>query len=230
MPAARRKAKGGLLSGLFGAKAAGAEPAKARPAPEPKPPAPAAAKGGSRLPFSKNLMMGISAVVIVIVLIVIAALFVLPALTSGGTTLPGSTTTTAPASAPTPQGTFVVPEETPPPVIPATGVWVHISYLGAWEGEYGMSGNPQSIINSGDRMYEIENANGTIEASFKKLDGSTRHALSVELYKNGVLLSQGSSSDAYGEVSISADAGPASATPAATTAPETTVTTTTTAS
>ena len=40
----------------------------------------------------------------------------------------------------------------------------------------------------------------------EKLDGSTRHELVVEIYKNGGLLTTGKTSEGFGKVTVSADA------------------------
>ena len=72
------------------------------------------------------------------------------------------------------------------------------------------------VQSSGDRYFEIVNANGSIQASFQKLDSSTKHALTVEIYKGGKLLTQGSVSTSYGTVTLSADATTGVAQPAQT--------------
>jgi hypothetical protein len=59
---------------------------------------------------------------------------------------------------------------------------------------------------SGDHFYEIVNATGPVQATFEKLDGSTRHELVVEIYKNGGLLTRGNTSAGFGKVIVSADA------------------------
>ena len=74
----------------------------------------------------------------------------------------------------------------------------------------------QTVQSSGDRYFEIVNATGSIQASFQKLDSSTTHALTVEIYKNGKLITQGSASASYGTVTLSADATTGVAKPAQT--------------
>ena len=111
-------------------------------------------------------------------------------------------------SAPSVQSTWaaVVPTAATTAVIPQTGVQVHISYLGGWKGTYGLSSDLQSIPGSGDRVYEILNATGPVQANFEKTDSSARHPITVEIYKEGKLLTQGTTSAAYGKVSLAADA------------------------
>ena len=64
----------------------------------------------------------------------------------------------------------------------------------------------QTVINSGDRLYEIENATGPVEVTIEKMDGSIRHELVVEIYRNGGLLTSGKTSAGFGKVTVSADA------------------------
>ncbi|MDO8871752.1 MAG: DUF333 domain-containing protein [Methanoregula sp.] len=116
------------------------------------------------------------------------------------------TQTSLPTSTPVSSGTIVIPVTTPTPAVPATGVYVRISYIGVWKGTYGMPAALQTVDKSGDRFYEIANAIGPVQVTAEKLDGSTRHELVVEIYKNGQLLTSGKTSEAFGKVTVSADA------------------------
>jgi hypothetical protein len=87
--------------------------------------------------------------------------------------------------------------------IPATGVFVKVSYLGTFNGTYGMIGALQQVTNSGDRVYEITNATGNVTATFYKQDESTTHDITVGLWKNGVSLTSAKNSTPFGKVSIS---------------------------
>lgn len=91
-----------------------------------------------------------------------------------------------------------------PVTVPADGVYVRVSYIGGFSGEYGMEGNMTSMRNSGDRVFEIENANGTVFASFQKEDASTGHELVVEILRNGQTLESARNSSSYGEASVTA--------------------------
>jgi hypothetical protein len=64
----------------------------------------------------------------------------------------------------------------------------------------------RTVQSSGDRYFEIVNATGCIRDSFQMLDSSTTHVFTVEIYKDGKLLMQGSVSKRYGTVTLSADA------------------------
>jgi len=86
--------------------------------------------------------------------------------------------------------------------IPVTGVFVKVSYLGAFNGTYGMNGAMQQVKNSGDRMYEIINATGNVTATFYKQDGSTKHDITVELWKNGKSLTSAKNTTPFGKASI----------------------------
>jgi hypothetical protein len=153
------------------------------------------------------VILGIVAIIFIIIIVGAAFIFILPNLPRGGDVLPNVTltATVTPETTARPSGTFVIPVETTPPAVPPTGVYVHISYIGGWKGSYGTPDARQSVADSGDRFYEVENATGTVDAFFEKLDASTRHALVVEIYKNGGLLAKGQTSEAFGKVTVSAD-------------------------
>jgi len=86
--------------------------------------------------------------------------------------------------------------------IPPTGVFVKVSYLGAFNGTYGMNGAMQQVKNSGERVYEITNATGNVTATFYKQDGSTKHDITVELWKNGQSLTSAKNTTPFGKASI----------------------------
>jgi hypothetical protein len=91
-----------------------------------------------------------------------------------------------------------------PVTVPTQGVFVHVNYLGGFSGEYGMDGNMTTTRNSGDRFFEVENATGSVTATFHKEDSSPRHDLVVEIFKDGQSLQSASNSSAYGEASVTA--------------------------
>jgi len=108
---------------------------------------------------------------------------------------------------PTPTGTQVqatstiLVKETTPVIIPPTGVFVKVSYLGGFSGTYGINNVMQNVRNSGIRLYPIDGA-GTVTAMFSKEDKSL-HELTAEIWKDGKLLTSGANSSAFGTVSIS---------------------------
>jgi hypothetical protein len=229
IPAPRRPAepepskkpkKQGFIPSLFSSKSRSASKrndslAPAEPAPE-KP----RRRGGSGT--AKKVIL--SAVVLVIIIAVIAAgaVFVYPMISSGGLlTLPsgesssgGSSSSGSVTPTTTPQGQTTpsvqtswtpIAVETTAAVIPSAGVQVHISYLGGFKGSYGLPSALQSIQASGDRVYLVENATGTVQAVIEKRDSSTKHDLLVEIYKDGKLLTKGSTNAAYGKVTLEVD-------------------------
>lgn len=160
--------------------------------------------------------MAAGIVIAIVIILAVGALVVLPMLSSGGFSLPsGNGGEPVPTSTPTsssssgsttlnPKGT-VVPVETQAAVIPPKGIFVHVNYIAGFAGRFGM---PSALTvvpgNSLDRVWEVENANGTVIAEFTKQDGS-KHALLVEIYKDGALLTKGSTTIGHGEVKLSVD-------------------------
>jgi hypothetical protein len=87
--------------------------------------------------------------------------------------------------------------------IPVTGVYVKVSYLGGFSGAYGVNNVMiKPTPNSGVKLYEIINATGNVSATFKKDDGSTKHEITVELFKNGKSLVSAKNSTPFGIASI----------------------------
>jgi hypothetical protein len=170
--------------------------------PPPKPP-----RSRSFMP-DKQTILTAAAALVVILLVAAGALFVYPMLTSGGSTTPsgsGDFTPTPVSSTVKPSGTIVV-KETQASQIPAKGVYVHINYLGGFKGSYGIPDMITTVPgNSGDRVWEVENAtNSTVQATFEKLDGSS-HELLVEIYKDGKTLTSGTTTVGHGSVALSVD-------------------------
>jgi hypothetical protein len=152
----------------------------------------------------------IAAIVGVIAVIVIAAFFFFgsggsagqPAASGSPSATSGSSSSTTSASS-TLNPTAI--KEQPTITVPATGVWVKVSYLGSFSGEYGSSdGAMITTKDSGDKAFEVVNATGTITATFKKTDSSTKpHDLTVEIWKDGKVLKFDKNSAPKGEVSVS---------------------------
>jgi len=128
-------------------------------------------------------------------------------LLSGCTSQPSTPQTTTVPTGSSAQQTQAIGDITVKPTtqvtIPVTGVFVKVSYLGAFNGTYGMKSAMQQVRNSGVRVYEIINATGDVTATFSKLDGSAKHDISVELWKNGKSLTSATNSTPFGKVSIS---------------------------
>jgi hypothetical protein len=144
----------------------------------------------------------IAAVAGIIAVIVIALVF----FTGSGSSAPaGSSATSAGGSSQQTVAVGVAPSviRTQTPVtVPEEGVYVKVSYLGGFTGTYGMEGNMTSTRNSGDRVFFIENATGDVTATFHKEDSSTRHEITVEIWKDGKAMQTAKNSSAFGEASV----------------------------
>jgi len=121
------------------------------------------------------------------------------------TTIPHPTET--PGQIPTAEQTEIMTQGTPTQpqfVIPPTGVWVHVEYLGNYTGSYGTSGRMHSVTISGDHIYQIPAQNETVEAMFQKLDGSG-NILILEVYKNGIIVGKDATSAPMGTIDLHID-------------------------
>jgi hypothetical protein len=170
-----------------------------------EPPAPQKLREKFSFKPGKRATLGII-VIIIIIAVVLGAFFLYPMISKGGGNTPDDST--APITVPTTpklSGTFIPPTQTPVGIVPADGISVHINYLGGWKGSYGMPSALRMVTNSGDRFYLVENATGMVQASFEKLDGSTKHALIVEIFRNGNLLTSGNTSAGFGKIILSVD-------------------------
>ncbi|MDD4137518.1 MAG: hypothetical protein PHT99_06445 [Methanoregula sp.] len=149
----------------------------------------------------------IAAVVGVIAVVIIALVFFLGG-NSGQTPAAGAPSSGSSSAAP--QTTqlsnkgvaSITVKETTPVSVPATGVYVEVSYLGSYSGTYGTNNSVQKTQNSGDRVYTVEDTNGTIVAKFQKQDRSTSHDLTVQIWKDGKAVKFAKNGSAYGSVSV----------------------------
>jgi hypothetical protein len=150
--------------------------------------------------FQRGIFMIRKWVVVLVVLSLVGIVLI-----SGCTSQPSTPqVTTKPTGSSTQQtlpGNLTI-KPTTQVTIPVTGVFVKVSYLGGFNGTYGMNGSMQKVTNSGDRLYEITNATGNVTATFYKLDGSTKHDITVELWKNGKSLTSAKNSSPFGKASI----------------------------
>ena len=201
-PPAGKQAAKGFISKLLPQKTSASPQPKPEPAfggfssPPPKPPKGSGLLGGKK----KNVIIALIAMIIIIV----AAVVIFPMVaTKGEEPTPSSTPTPPVTTVPIHIGTIVIPVTTSAS-IPATGVYVHVVYLGGFKGSYGMPPDAMTIVpgNSGERVWEVELANGTVNATFEKLDGST-HELLVEIFKNGVPLTSANTTIGHGSVALS---------------------------
>ncbi|MCX6691130.1 MAG: hypothetical protein NTW33_03525, partial [Methanoregula sp.] len=167
-------------------------------------------------PGPRRKLFAAIAIIIVIIAVIGGAFIVLKAQqdNTGGDAAPVTTTAT-PSATPTPmpttavpttvETTVPVPTTSPQPLIPPTGVWVKVSYPGAWTGSYGTPGNQAQVAGTGDQLYQIPvKEGGMVQISFQKSDGSG-NALVVELYKDGTLIKSAPTTVPKGTVDILAD-------------------------
>jgi len=99
-------------------------------------------------------------------------------------------------------GSVTVPVPTPV-IIPVTGVYVYVNYLGSFSGTYGAPDNILAAQDSGEKLYPVDAVNGTISANFTKLDRSI-HPIDVRIYEDNRILKNGTSSNPAGMVNITA--------------------------
>ncbi|MDP2798127.1 MAG: hypothetical protein Q8N94_11610 [Methanoregula sp.] len=86
--------------------------------------------------------------------------------------------------------------------VPGNGAFVRVNYIGSFAGTYGINGEMVTVRNSGERLFPLNATTGSVSATFHKEDGSTRHEIVVEIYKDGKALRFAKNSSAYGEVNV----------------------------
>lgn len=204
------------------APAAAVPPAPQQPPVPPVPPVPSA-PARSRKP----LIIG---AIIALVLIIIAAVVLLPALSGGSdttapvteeitpapttaatthatTATPARTTvatTTAPEAAATVTAATTTTAGSSSSLVPANGVWVRIVYANTFKGSVGTPGDQIEVFDTGEKVYQIPTSTGIVAVSVQKQDGSSEKLL-VEVYKNGELVTQKSTTVPKGTLELSAD-------------------------
>jgi hypothetical protein len=127
-----------------------------------------------------------------------------PIVTTIPTTEPVQTPTPATIATPVPAPTTavtVVTTAAPHLTIPKTGVWVRVTYDGKYTGTAGTSGGLRDIVGSGEGFTQIPVSQGIVLATIQKLDNSG-NLLTVEFYKDGVLLKSGTTKTPKGTVDI----------------------------
>ncbi len=162
--------------------------------------------------FSKNMIIAAGAI-IVIILLVAGAAFIYPGFMSAKpgittpvpTPVPTTEATPAPATTPvltaepTPVAT-AAPEQTPASqptaittpqlqtAIPASGVWVQLTYDGDYTGSIGAGGRMREVSGTGGRFFQIPaTSTDIIEIAIQKLD-TTGLPMTINLFNNGVMV------------------------------------------
>jgi hypothetical protein len=113
-----------------------------------------------------------------------------PAPSQPGTVVPVSSTLVTPAP------TTVI--------IPPTGVWVRVTYPQDYYGRLGNPGSLREITGSGDRLYQMNADNRLVQVQMYKTDNSG-DILSVEVYRNGELISHRTTSSPRGFIDLLID-------------------------
>jgi hypothetical protein len=173
---------------------------------------PAAVPPRPKKPANKKKILLVAGIIVIILIAVVAVVVILPKMGSFGNLLHGSnassassaTTAVVTTKSTSSSGSTVVAATLTPVTIPQTGVYVYVNYLGGWKGTYGTSGNQKTVTNSGERDMEVVNATGTVNASFWKRDSSS-HEITVSIYKDGTVLTSGTTAAANGKVTLSVD-------------------------
>jgi len=75
----------------------------------------------------------------------------------------------------------------PPVLVPQTGLWVRINFSGYYVGQVGNPERLQPVSGNDDQFYKIPDSNGLVQVEVKKQDNSG-NPLSVEVYKEGILI------------------------------------------
>ncbi len=116
----------------------------------------------------------------------------------------------SPVPTPTLPGTLVPVSSTlvtPVPtamIIPPTGVWVRVTYPQDYYGRLGNPGSLREITGSGDRLYQMNADNRLVQVQMYKTDNSG-DILSVEVYRNGELISHRTTSSPRGFIDLLID-------------------------
>lgn len=140
--------------------------------------------------------------VLLFVVLLLAGIVILSGCVSEQPTSPATTVPTAFGTQQTPVSGNQTVKPTVTITIPANGVFLKVSYLGSFSGTYGVNGVMEKVRNSGDRLYEITDSAGNFTATFNKEDGSTKHDIIVELWKNGRSVTSAKNATPFGKVSI----------------------------
>ena len=111
---------------------------------------------------------------------------------------------TTPQPTTVPQITVQITEAPTPVVIPPDGIWVRVVYAGNYNGRVGNPGSLQSIKGSGDQIYKIK-SDGLVQLQINKND-NTGNPLTVEIYRNGELMTHQVRSAPMGSIELLIDA------------------------
>ena len=92
-----------------------------------------------------------------------------------------------------------------PVVIPATGIWVRVTYPQDYYGRLGNPGSLREVGGSGDRLYQMNTGDRLVQVQMYKTDNSG-NTLSVEIYRDGVSITHRTTSSPMGFIELLIDA------------------------
>jgi hypothetical protein len=115
-----------------------------------------------------------------------------------------TTQPTPPPPTPTPVVTSTTTPGPTPLMIPPSGVWVRAAYPGSFIALIGTPGNQIEVSGTGDTFYPISTNDGIVVAALQKKDGSG-DKITLEVYKNGVMLRRESTVTPKGIVEVQLD-------------------------
>ena len=161
------------------------------PAPQPTSPAP-----GSPPPAVSRKLTFIAAAAIILIILGIAGVMVFSSQNPTGSAVE-TTTLPTPVIQQAPQPT--------PVIIPPIGVWVRVGYPGSYYGWVGNAGSIRGVSGSGDQIYKIPETEGIVQVQMYKPDNSG-DTLSMEVYRNGEVISLRNVSTPMGSVELLIDA------------------------
>ena len=165
-----------------------------QPAPEAAPPVPGSPPSPAG-PGSRRLIFIAVAAIILIILGITGVMVFYPQ------------NPTEPGVEPTPLPTPTI-QQTPQPtplIIPPTGVWVRVGYPRSYYGWIGNTGSLRGVNGSGDQIYKIPEIEGIVQVQLYKPDNSG-DTLTVEVYRDGKVISLRNVSTPMGSIELLIDA------------------------
>jgi hypothetical protein len=90
-------------------------------------------------------------------------------------------------------------------IIPASGVWVRVTYPQNYQGRLGNPGSLRAVTGSGDRFYLVDEENHLVQVQISKTD-NTGDTLVVEIYRNGEVITRRTTTSPRGSVILLVDA------------------------
>ncbi|MDD1698320.1 MAG: hypothetical protein LUQ36_08150 [Methanoregula sp.] len=158
------------------------------PPPQGSPPTPAG-HGSRRLTF-------IAVAAIVLVILGIAGVMVL---------YPQNMADSGIEPTPLPTPTIQQTPQPTPVIIPPDGVWVKVRYPHSYYGWVGNTGSIRGVTGSGDQIFRIPEIEGIVQVQMYKQDNSG-DTLSVEIYRDGKVISLRNVSTPMGSLELLIDA------------------------